>query len=481
MSIKAITHIPGWTENLERGDKVRGESAAYSMVPLIYRAIKLRCDALSSTPIGIYRGDEEIAGWPFEGDFKDLIWKTEASLLLAGAAYWFKASNRIAIKDIKWINPYSITVDYDGEFRFTQSTGLGVNGPYGLDKIVYFREWDPTQDTHPGISASKVALGDAQLLNYVTRFAYHFFEGGAMPITVLGMENVSETEALRVEGIFKKLMTGVSKAFRVLGVRADAIEIKPLTPELDTLALPELYKQAKQNVGAAFGVPVSMLEEPSANRATADTHRLSFWSDAVRPEGERLAHQINKQVLEPVGLELRFKFDELDIFQEDEEQRSSSLLNLVNARIPADIAAEVLGFDFTPEQLARIAEAQATRDEQREQVLENTSGGGGQSEAEEQRLQEQAARAIQSDLRDWRKNALTRLKSDRQPARLFVSDNIPEDFTKRIYMLLKGAKGAGDIYKIFDTFLDATELLRMDGGEIIDALTEALEDEIEPA
>jgi HK97 family phage portal protein len=455
------------------GDKVKGEAAAYAMVPLIYRAVKLRSDSIASVPVNVYRGDEPIT-WPFEAHFKKLIWKTEAALLLAGAGYWFKAKNRVTIKDIDWLNPYSVTVDYDGEFRFTQSTGLGMNGPYGLDKIVYFREWDPSQDTHPGIAATHVALGDSQLLNYVTRFAFHFFDGGAMPVTVLGMENVDDDERKRVEGTFKRLMGGIRNAWKVLGVRADSLEIKPLTPELDTLAIPELYKQAKENVGAAFGIPLSMLEEPSANRATADTHRLSFWGDTVRPRGEDLAYEINRQLLEDMGLELRFEFDTMDVFQEDEEQRSSSLLNLVNARIPADVAVEVLGFDLTEDQLARIAEAQEARDVQREQIITNTQAQPPEKPEGDPEEEDVNPKSIKADLRRWRKNAITRLKDGRNPARLFDSAIIPDIYKKRIYTLLQSAKGLGEIHNIFDIFLDVTDLQSMNEAELADAIISTL-------
>ena len=56
MAIKAITNIPGWAESLEQADKISEEGLSYGMVPLIYRAVKLRCDSLSSVPVHILKG-----------------------------------------------------------------------------------------------------------------------------------------------------------------------------------------------------------------------------------------------------------------------------------------------------------------------------------------------------------------------------------------------------------------------------------------
>jgi len=65
--VKAITHVPGWLENTGASgtDRVSGTSSAYALVPLIFRAVRLRCDAISSVPIHLYSlrgGTENIPG-----------------------------------------------------------------------------------------------------------------------------------------------------------------------------------------------------------------------------------------------------------------------------------------------------------------------------------------------------------------------------------------------------------------------------------
>jgi len=217
--IKAITYIPGWVDQLATEDKISTSENAYALVPLIYRSINLISDALASVPIMVMRGEEEV-DWPFECDPYDLMWKTAAALKLEGAAYWLKLANNIMVKDLQWINPTSVTVDYNEGWTFTQIVGGRTTGKWTDEEIVYFREYAPDQDTHPGITPVKAAINDIRLANYLSRFATYFFESGAMPVTLVAMPGQpTKDEIARTENFFRRMMTGIGKAFKVLGVR----------------------------------------------------------------------------------------------------------------------------------------------------------------------------------------------------------------------------------------------------------------------
>ena len=452
MEIKAITSIPGWAESLEQADKISEEGLSYGMVPLIYRAVKLRCDALSSVPVHIYKGETEV-DWPFEAELEDLIWKTEASMLLNGAGYWLKNSNDVRVMDLQWINPFSMTVEYDNDFRFIQYAGARTNGPWTLDEIVYFREWDPYQDVHPGVSAAIVALGDSRLLNYITRFGYHFFEGGAMPVTVLGLAgSMPDTEVKKVESKFKRSLTNLKNAFRVIGVKSEMIDIKTLTPPLKDLALPVLYAQAKKNVGASFGIPTTMLEDPAANRATADTHRLSFWADTVRPRGGLFDNFINNQLLKQMGLRLEFGFDEMDIFQVDEHERSDSVLKYVQAGMSLLMASQILGVDLTKEQIAQLqAEAEESKERAKEMAERLQGAPKPPGSAPVYGTNSGVEDNMRTDLGKWRRKAEKRLKNGTTPAVGFESEYIPGAMKAAIMGALEGVETVEGLVTIFES------------------------------
>ena len=84
---KAITNVPGWVEMLASDGVPDSIATLYKRVPILYRAVQLRCDALSSLPIKIYKGEENVVDWPYPTRLGELIWKWEASCLLSGAAF----------------------------------------------------------------------------------------------------------------------------------------------------------------------------------------------------------------------------------------------------------------------------------------------------------------------------------------------------------------------------------------------------------
>jgi len=85
----AIEAIPGWVNALSKAESVGGTIGADSLVPALYRAVKLRADALSSVPYLITRKGTPVS-WPCKTSLPNLIRDTERALLLKGAAYWLR-------------------------------------------------------------------------------------------------------------------------------------------------------------------------------------------------------------------------------------------------------------------------------------------------------------------------------------------------------------------------------------------------------
>ena len=56
-SVKTITSVPGWVDLLTSDGVPDSVATLYKYVPLLFRAVQLRCDALSSVPVNIYKGE----------------------------------------------------------------------------------------------------------------------------------------------------------------------------------------------------------------------------------------------------------------------------------------------------------------------------------------------------------------------------------------------------------------------------------------
>ena len=121
---KTITNVPGWVEMLTSDGVPDSVATLYKRVPIFFRAVQLRCDALASVPVKIYKGEDKEVEWPYPTKLGELLWRWEASCLLAGAAFGEIITNKTGYrKDVRYRNPFDITVKYDkGIITFKQKT-----------------------------------------------------------------------------------------------------------------------------------------------------------------------------------------------------------------------------------------------------------------------------------------------------------------------------------------------------------------------
>jgi HK97 family phage portal protein len=428
---KTITNVPGWVDLLTSDGVPDSVGSLYKYVPLLFRAVQLRCDALSSVPAAIMNGEENEVEWPYPTKLGNLLWQWEASSLLAGAAYGEIVMNKSGYrKDVKYRNPFDMSVKYDrGVYQFKQSSSgaTWTNEPEaGKYEMFYVREYDPTQDTNPGIGAGKAANIDAKLLYAISKFPEMYFEGGAMPVTLLGIDTNDKGEIERIQNWFRRSVTSIRNAFRVLGVRAGSITPTTLTPPMKDLAFPELSAIAKDNVALAFGIRKTMLDSEAANYATAQEDRLSFYEDTIKPRARIFEDALNAQLLARDGLRLEFRFNELDIFQEDENERADLLRKFKQSGLPIELALDLAGYELTDEQSALLASHQAEISERNEQS----------SDIEE--------------LRRWQRMAEKRVKEGKE-IRKFESSVIEPTLKAAIEGALEEVKTIDGVKQVFES------------------------------
>lgn len=419
---KALVTIPAWQQKLlsDSGNftnSIDSVAAAYSNVPMIYRAVKMRCDALSSVPIRIYKNDNEV-DWPFPCDMRDLIWRMEADLLGAGVSTVLKLRNRVRVLDLQRLNPFTVAIHYDNANGLTFSQAGKV---WPESDMVYIKEFSYSDDLTSGISTVQACLNDAGLMNYQTRFASRFFEAGAMPIVLVSADGLIEEEKQRIQNFFSKLASGVGNAWRVLATRTK------LTPEvvsqdLDKMTMPELYAQATKNIANAFGIPVNMFSGDD-NYASADSHRMRFWQDTVRPRGRLVEAALNRQVLEPMGLRMEFAFDEMDIFQEDEAQRAQAFSIYVNAGVNPMVAKDMLGIESNTD-LPFMA-------------------------PQPEPIETEKPLDVTAEFEKWERKALKRLKDGKTADCAFDSELIPLAIQDEIHAALKLCIEADEVRRVF--------------------------------
>ena len=434
---KGLVSIPAWQQQLlsDNGglfaDNISSVQDAFANVPLINRAVKMRCDAISSVPVTLKKlksGAE--AEWPFAVELPDLLWKTEAALLGAGKAIILKLQNRVRTLDLQWLNPFTVSVHYvEGQGLTFSQTGR----VWGAGEIIYIKEFSYGDDITSGVATVQACLNDAALMNYQTRFASRFFEAGAMPIVLVSAEGIQDDEKQRIQNFFSKLASGVTNAWRVLATRTK-LSPEVVSQDLDKMTMPELYTQASKNIAAAFGIPVNMFQGDD-NYASADSHRMQFWQDVIRPRGKMIEAAFNRQLLNAMGLEMAFDFDELDIFQEDENQRATSFATYVNAGVNPMAAAEMLGIEM-PEDYPFLAE----KEPEPAPVIVQPAA----------LPPEEKPNPFDEDMEKFMRKALKRVKDGKEPDCAFESDVIPGGILDELHAALKLCHDADEVKAVFE-------------------------------
>ena len=351
-----IQYPNGWLDTMNRSGKLYSPADAYRMVPMLYRAVNLRADALSSVPFQLTRNGEPVE-WPWQMNLPQLIKDTERNLLIFGAAYWLRVVKGRTLTGFISLNAANTTWFFDQSkadiyepyrgMTWSQTLNGRLYGPWTMDDIVYFREPSFIEDVGPGLAPAAVALQNAQLSHYLTAFATAFFQGGAQPVTVMNLPEYTDTaEVERFSAdINAKAGGGILNAFKYLFLRSPDLKVTQLTPNIDTMQMPELSERTITAVAATLGVPRTMLEASAANYATADSDRQSFWRETIVPRLNMYEAVINSQLLNPLKYEFKFNPEMMDVFQADEAARAGSFLQYVQGGIPARSAAMLLGID----------------------------------------------------------------------------------------------------------------------------------------
>jgi hypothetical protein len=378
---KTALNIP-W-QNTEYGSilggKMQGEGDAYARVPLIFRALQLRCDVLTGVPLYVYDdNDKELDAYQFEESLPlyDLLWKSEAALLLKGASIVLKLKNVYdKQKGLQWLNPFTIQTQFmedevGGHLLFWQQLPGGARFPrdkkfWTVEDFLYFREFNPLDDLGFGVSATGVALGNSEISAGVTSFLAKFFGSDAVPITMVSLPTGTQpAEVGRVEKWFKDKIANLrgSKASRVIGVSGE-LKVERLTSEMDTYDFGTIDTHALEGVSDAFKIPQSLLRSDSgANRSISDNDMRSFLQKTVIPRCKYFERVINPFLAE-FGQRIEFAPGEMAEMQPDEVQRADALSKLKQAGIPLLAGLDMLGYDPSEEAMAMIEEAIAKAEE----------------------------------------------------------------------------------------------------------------------
>lgn len=418
-----------------------GIADLYRAVPWLFRGVVLRAQTIATLPFAIWRGEEKIddsSNWRnavgFLSDPVRLLWHIEASLTLTGCAYLFRERNRMRTLQLRPLSPLSVHPVLDVEHGLTGFTRViaGTSNPLAVEDVIYFWLPDPFVEIGPPTSSpAQSALSAARVLFNLDEFVAKFFERGAIKATLLTVEgNPPLAEREKLKSWWQRLFDGIRNAWQTEVVSA---AVKPVIvgegiQELENETISNAKREA---IATALGIPHSVLFSNAANYAVSQEDNLHFYSKTIVPEAQFIAGVLNTQVFQPLGLTFRFAPETLDVFQEDENQRATALVNLTSAGVPLGMALQILGFE--------LPEPYTYNDLNASTVVEDSATDSA---------------AMRADLQRWQRKALSRHKQQRKLPTDFVSAAIPAARRAAIGGALESAQDADDIRSVFRDVLN---------------------------
>jgi len=458
MEFKSIEAIPGWYSIAKKAGELYGTLDAYEKVPMYYRAINLRADALGTVPYELLRSGT-VVDYPFTTPLENLIQQTERSLMLTGRAFWLRLYRGRVLYGFQFLNPKSIEVTYHAEkqqgadymtgLQFTQKINGQTHAVWTIADIVYFHEPSIKTDINEEVSPARVALQSAQLAYYLERFASAFFEHGAQPALVLSLDkSITPPELERIKSHWTRYVENVSNAFKTFFFRGE-VKAQIVTFPLDQMDMVPIQERAVMNIVSTFGVPRTMIEASAANYATANSDRQSFWRETIVPRLAFYERVLNEQLFKPLKYQFQFLPEKLDVFQIDEAARANSLVLLVQAGLPLRAAMKQLGYDNIEEALGLPVPKVVDTDGGVNVDTNNPVDTQQNAAPDEVLALDDAAGKRISELDKYEAKALARFKPGKSAAVKFTSDVLPGYLLDFIDSELDSVKKKADIVGVF--------------------------------
>ncbi len=461
----------------------------YKAIPFLFRGVDMRANRVSSMPFGIFRGETEIDS---SADYQNVVKflpnptrlfkMIEMSLTLLGKSYLFNVRNEAVTKDLKYLNPTTVEPvikDPEGLIGFKRQSTKRTHD-LAVEDIIYFWPGDPWVELGPPTaSPGTAALMASGVLANVDEFIAAFFHRGAIKAMLFRAKGMPDADRKKFLAWWDRFVTGVRNAFMTRILNAESMEPIVVGEGIEGLQDQDLNNEKQKDIATAIGVPQSMLFSNAANRATAQVDLFNFYDSTITPEVEFIFSILNEQVFEPMGLRIKDKHESLDVYQKDEQVRSTAYVQYTSAGIPLVFAFEMLGLEVpeghtldelqeADEQKQAAREAAATmpsaqEPEESKEEREQTEGKSLNAEAEQlvdSYMREHPVAITpeaRADLAKWERKALRRLKEGKVMSFGFGSDYVPEDTLELIYWHLQSATTTEEIKAVFTNITEMPE------------------------
>jgi HK97 family phage portal protein len=283
----------------------------------VWACVSLLSNTISTLPLDVFRGDEEIpvppllaspaAGWTLE----EWLWALMQSLLLRGNAFGLitaRSGPRLVPSQVEPVNPDNMTVNVEVDGSVTYRFKGRALDPSDVWHVAAFRP----AGSAVGLSPIAFAAETIGLSLAVQRFGRAFFQDGATPSGILSGEGVRSSNIDLVRVLLDRATHGRRQPLIVGGGGVGELKWQSLSVNPNESQFIDSRKLGVSEIARTFGVPPEMIGGEAGNSLTytnVESQGMHFAQHSILPWAIRLESAI--ATLLPRGQTVKFNLDGL--------------------------------------------------------------------------------------------------------------------------------------------------------------------------
>ena len=320
-------------------------------------------------------------------DFKTLIANVERSVMMYGRAAAGMHMDTGVLLGLFWWSPVYWSLMYDNttsRIEYIQRTHIrdqGMNPGTGTqwppEYVALFFNEDPFCEvgSSDGSTEGRTAAFHASVLHGMDRFLNAHMERGLLKATIVKLpQGTDEDEREEFSSLFGRVLGGSSQ--RHLTIEAETVDVTEIGEGLKEISEGSVEKQQAEMLLTAFGIPHGIMMSGQINsKATAEEDNFNLFDKTSIPRGKLVEQGFNEEIFNPMGLNMAFQYDRLDVRKKMRLREAESYQKFTGGKqiMSTQFAREQMGYH----DLDTYLEAELLKDQaDKERLLDKAPGGG---------------------------------------------------------------------------------------------------------
>ncbi|MCY4010901.1 MAG: phage portal protein, partial [Candidatus Saccharibacteria bacterium] len=240
------------------------------------------------------------------------------------------------------LNPHSIYITADNSYtiqKYTYHTSDGIK-EYNPEDVIHFKLLDPDNPVR-GKSPVSAFVDVLTIDSLASKRHENSFKNASIPSGVLSSDsNLTPKQVEQVSARFQNQFAGVDNVSKII-IASGGFKFASLQPSVRDMELLQSRIFSKEAIQELYGISPALLgKTASTNKATAETEKIIFIENHVKPLQELVIRTLNHQLFQIEKSELKLEL--INPVPEDKELQVKMLNELTDKVITKNEARAIL-------------------------------------------------------------------------------------------------------------------------------------------